>query len=169
MASVDPGIVAIGSFVYGNTEADADYMFEWCRQRDRPIHLSVFEPGFLRAALRRLDAGTLPGRVKIQLYFGAAAPFGLPPTRTSLDAYLAMLDGTGLSWMVGVMGGDVVACGLAAAAIEAGGHVRVGLEDHRGAEPARNEDLVTAAVELVQALGAEVATSELVPELLARE
>ena len=168
MASADPGIVSIGSFVYGNTVADADYMFEWCRQRDRPIHVSVFEPGFLRATLRRLEAGTLPDRVKIQLYFGAAAPFGLPPTETALAAYLSMLDGTGLPWMVGVIGGDVVACGLAEMAIEAGGHVRVGLEDHRGAEPARNEDLVTGAVELVQALGAEVATSEQVSELLTR-
>jgi 3-keto-5-aminohexanoate cleavage enzyme len=169
MASADPGIVVIGSFVYGNTVADADYMFEWCRQRDRPIHVSVFEPGFLRAVLTRLQAGTLPNRVKIQLYFGAAAPFGLPPTTASLAAYLAMLDGTGLPWMVGVIGGDVVASGLAAAAIEAGGHVRVGLEDHRGPVPARNEDLVTEAVELVGALGAEVATSEQVAELLVRD
>jgi len=169
MASADPGIVAIGSFVYGNSAADAEYMFDWCRRRDLPVHVSVFEPGFLRAALKHLEAGTLPRRTKIQLYFGAAAPFGLPPTTTSLAAYQAMLDGTGLPWMVGVMGGDVVACGLAAAAIEGGGHVRVGLEDHRGSAPARNEDLVTEAVELVATLGAEVATSEQARELMVVE
>jgi uncharacterized protein (DUF849 family) len=67
-----------------------------------------------------------------------------------------------------VIGGDVVACGLAAAAIEAGGHVRVGLEDHRGPSPARNDDLVTEAVALTGALGADVATSEQALELMVR-
>ena len=168
MASADPGVVSIGPFIYGNSTADADYMFEWCRSRDLPVHVSVFEPGFLRAVLTRLRAGTLPERVKVQLYFGAAAPFGLPPTAASLHAYLAMLEGTGLPWMVGVMGGDVVESGLATLAIESGGHVRVGLEDFHGATTPRNEDLVTAAVELVGALGVEVATSEQAPELFHR-
>ena len=168
MASADPGIVAIGPFVYGNSSAVADYMFEWCRSRDLPVHVSVFEPGFLRAVLGHLEAGTLPDRVKIQLYFGDAAPFGLPPTAASLDAYLAMLDGTGLPWMVGVIGGDVVASGLAERAIGAGGHVRVGLEDHRGPNRPSNEDLVVGAADLVRALGGEVATSEQARELLAR-
>jgi 3-keto-5-aminohexanoate cleavage enzyme len=166
MASADPGIVAIGSFIYGNSAADAAYMFDWCRQRDVPVHVSVFEPGFLRAVLGHLEAGTLPPRVKIQLYFGAGAPFGLPPTAISLAAYLAMLEGTGLPWMVGVMGGDVVASGLAEVAIGAGGHLRVGLEDHRGPVAARNEDLVTTAVDLVRSLGAEVASCEQALDLL---
>jgi uncharacterized protein (DUF849 family) len=166
MASADPGIVCIGPFVYGNTASDAAYMFDWCRTRDLPVHVSVFEPGFLRAVLAHRQAGTLPRQVKIQLYFGDAVPFGLPPTRTSLDAYLAMLDGTRLAWMVGVMGGDVVASGMAAQAIDAGGHVRVGLEDFHGHTNPTNEDLVTRAVGLVRELGCEVATSEQARELL---
>ena len=166
MASADPGIVSIGPMVYGNTASDAAYMFEWCRQRDLPVHVSVFEPGFLRAVLEHRRAGTLPRQVKVQLYFGAAAPFGLPPTRASLDAYVAMLDGTDLPWMVGVMGGDVVECGLAAHAVELGGHVRVGLEDFRGDGAPSNESLVVGAVELVASLGAEVATVEQAREVL---
>ena len=168
MASADPGIVSIGPMVYGNTADDAAYMFSWCRERDVPVHVSVFEPGFLRAVLEHRRAGTLPRQVTVQLYFGAAAPFGLPPTRSSLDAYVAMLDGTGLPWMVGVMGGDVVSCGLAAHAVELGGHVRVGLEDFRGTAGAApsNESLVLGAVELVASLGAEVATIEQARELL---
>jgi len=166
MASADPGVVAIGPALYGNSAADAEYTFEWCRTRDVPVHVSVFEPGFLRAVLQHQRAGTLPRRVKVQLYFGAAVPFGLPPTRASLDAYVAMLDGSGLPWMVGVMGGDAVGCGLAAMAIEAGGHVRVGLEDFGGAGTPTNESLVVAAVELVRGLGCEVATSEQALELL---
>lgn len=167
MASADPGIVSIGPFVYGNTSTDASYMFEWCRTRDLPVHVSVFEPGFLRAVLEHKRAGTLPRQVKVQLYFGAAVPFGLPPTRASLDAYVAMLDGTGLPWMVGVLGGDVVGCGLAADAIELGGHVRVGLEDFHGRTNPTNQELVGRAVDLVGSLGAEVATIEQAREVLA--
>lgn len=51
MASADPGTVSIGPLVYGNTAADASYMFSWCAARDVPVHVSVFEPGFLRAVL----------------------------------------------------------------------------------------------------------------------
>src|SRR5688500_8480571 len=135
-------------------------MFEWCRARDLPVHVSVLEPGFLRAVLAHRAAGTLPRRVKVQLYFGDHVPFGLPPTRAALDAYLALLEGTGLTWMVGVMGGDVLASGMAEWAIDAGGHVRVGLEDYYGHSNPTNEDLVIGAVKLAGDLGVEVATSE---------
>jgi len=166
MASADPGIVSIGSLVYGNSAADAAYMFEWCRARSLPVHVSIFEPGFLRVVLHHQRAGTLPDSVKIQLYFGGAAPFGLPPTRASLDAYAAMLDGTGLPWMVGVIGGDVLANGFAAAAVERGAHLRVGLEDFRGEGTPRNEDLVAAATTLVRDLGLEIATPPQTLEIL---
>lgn len=166
MASADPGVVAIGPIVYGNTADDIAYMFEWCRTRDVLVHVSVFEAGFLRAVLAHLRAGTLPSRVKIQLYFGDALPFGLPPTPASLDAYLAMLDGTGLPWMVGVMGGDVLSSGMAARAVELGGHIRVGLEDFHGRTTPRNQDLVAAAVDLVRSLSCEVATSDQARQIL---
>jgi hypothetical protein len=52
----------------------------------------------------------------------------LPPTRAALDAYLEMLDGASLPWAVAVIGGDVIASGLARLALERGGHLRVGLE-----------------------------------------
>jgi uncharacterized protein (DUF849 family) len=167
MASADPGIVSIGPFVYGNSPTDISYMFEWVRKMDVPVHVSVFEPGFLRAVLAHQRAGTLPRQVKIQLYFGDRVPFGLPPTRTSLDAYLALLDGSGLQWMAGVLGGDVLASGMAAWAIEAGGHVRVGLEDFydRHTNPS-NEDLVVKATELVQSLGCEIATCDQARDIL---
>ena len=168
MASADPGIVSIGPMVYGNSASDASYMFEWCRTRNLPVHVSVFEPGFLRVVLRHLGAGSLPDRVKVQLYFGGVLAFGLPPTLASLDAYAAMLDGTGLPWMVGVMGGDVLANGFGAAAVARGGHIRVGLEDFRGATTPRNEDLVAGAAKMVMDLGAEVATSVQTLEVLDR-
>lgn len=134
---------------FGNSASDADYIFQWCRETDMPVHVSIFEPGMLRLTLAHLRAGSLPRHTKIQLYFGGpAALFGLPPTKASLDAYVAMLNGAGLPWMVGVMWGDVLGSGLAESALKAGGHIRVGLEDYAGPEQPTNEHLVERAVQL---------------------
>lgn len=169
LAIIDPGSVSLGpydaeglpmaiDFVYQNTFADVRYMADSCRSRGLGAHISIFEPGFLRVALDYTRAGRFPRALKIQLYFGGPAlPFGLPPTVESLDAYLAMLAGTDLPWMVGVLGGDVRGA-LAEAAIARGGHVRVGLEDHDGADTPRNEELVGEVVELARRHGRPVAT-----------
>lgn len=139
---------------FGNSADDVDLIFGWCREADLPLHVSIFEPGFLRLTLAHHRAGRLPERTKIQLYFGGeAALFGLPPTRAGLDAYVEMLSGTGLPWMVGVPWGDVLGSGLAEAAVRAGGHVRVGLEDYAGAGQPTNEELVAGAAELGVRLG----------------
>ncbi len=169
LALLDPGSVSLGGFdtdglpaaidvVYQNTFADVRYMADVCRARRLAVHVSIFEPGFLRVALAYHGAGRLPP-AKIQLYFGGPAlPFGLPPTAASLDAYLAMLAGSGLPWMVGVLGGDVTST-LAQLAIERGGHVRVGLEDYDGARQPANEELVAAIVAMARRMGRRIATS----------
>jgi len=170
MAIIDPGTVNLApagadglplpiDLVYQNTHADVRAMIDVCRARDLAVHVSIFEPGFLRTALAYRAAGLLP-RAKIQLYFGGAAlPFGLPPTPTSLEAYLAMLDGSGLPWMIGVIGGDVAPT-LAEMAIRRGGHVRVGLEDYAGSRQPRNQELVAEIAALAHRLGRPLATPE---------
>jgi uncharacterized protein (DUF849 family) len=176
MAIVDPGSVSLGPFddqglpapvelVYQNTFADVRYMADRCLERGLAVHVSIFEPGFLRVALAYHAAGRLPP-AKIQLYFGGpAAPFGLPPTASSLDAYLAMLAGTDLPWMVGVIGGDVSST-LAELAIERGGHVRVGLEDYAGSKQPRNDELVDAIVRMARKRGRPIATSAEAAEII---
>ena len=169
LAILDPGSLSLGpvdadglpapiELVYQNTFADVRYMADTCRTRDLAVHVSIFEPGFLRVALAYHAVGRLPP-AKIQLYFGGPAlPFGLPPTRPSLDAYLAMLEASGLPWMVGVLGGDVSTT-LAELAIARGGHVRVGLEDYAGPRQPRNEELVDEIVAMAQRAGRAIATS----------
>jgi uncharacterized protein (DUF849 family) len=153
---------------FGNPAADVDWILRWCRDREVPVHISIFEPGFLRLVLAHHGAGTLPPAVKIQLYLGGDRMlFGLPATPGALAAYLDMLDGTGLTWMAAVYGGDVAAGGIAAVAIERGGHVRVGLEDHHA--PPRmptNVELVAEMADLCRAAGRRPATVEEAPELL---
>jgi 3-keto-5-aminohexanoate cleavage enzyme len=176
IAIIDPGSVSLGLFdadalpmaidlVYQNTFADVRYMADTCCARGLCSHVSIFEPGFLRVALAYHAAGRLPP-AKIQLYFGGPAlPFGLPPTAASLEAYLAMLEGSGLPWMVGVLGGDV-STSLAQLAIERGGHVRVGLEDYAGPRKPRNEELVAEIVEMAVRSGRPVATPAQAAEII---
>lgn len=168
MGLIDPGSVNLGGLdadgvpaattgVYQNTYADVRYMTDCCRSRSLAPSVSIFDPSFLRLALAYHAAGRLPAGAMIKLYFGGGKPgFGLPPTRPSLEAYLAMLEGTGLPWSVATLGGDVTA-GLAQLAIERGGHVRVGLEDYDGPRQPRNEELVAEVVKLAQAAGRTIA------------
>lgn len=173
---IDPGSVSLApngpdglpmaiDFVYQNTFADVRYMVDVANRHGVAAHVSIFEPGFLRVALAYHAAGQLPP-AKVQLYFGGPdLAFGLPPTRASLDAYLDMLAGTKLPWMVGVLGGDVQAT-LAQLAIERGGHVRVGLEDYAGPGQPSNEELIAQVVELAQRVGRPIATPEQAAELI---
>ena len=169
MPLLDPGTVNFGGLdpdgapgtgdgVYQTTFGDVRWMVDYCREHRLAPSVSIFEPGFLRLALAYHERGELPQGTLIKLYFGEGRSlFGLPPTRTSLEAYLAMLQGTGLPWLVAVLGGDVTD-GLARLAIERGGHVRVGLEDYDGPRQPRNEELVREVVSLAEAAGRPVAT-----------
>ena len=152
---------------FGNTAHDANWALAWFKEREIPVHISIFEPGMLRLVLAHHAAGSLP-QAKIQLYLGGTRMlFGLPANPTGLNAYLAMLEGTGLPWMVAVYGGDVIGAGLARLAVERGGHVRVGLEDHHAPpRTPRNEELVSEAVKLAHAGGRRPATPDEVSEVL---
>lgn len=169
MGLVDPGSVDLGGrdrdglpaavdAVYVNTYADTRHMIERCAAQRLGPSVSIFEPGFLRLALAYHAKGALPRGALIKLYFSGGMPgFGLPPTVPSLDAYLALLEGSGLPWSVAVLGGDVLGT-IAEEALRRGGHLRVGLEDYAGPRTPNNVELVGEAVALVRRLGLRPAT-----------
>ncbi|MEZ5560417.1 MAG: 3-keto-5-aminohexanoate cleavage protein [Pseudomonadales bacterium] len=174
---VDPGTTNIGRFgpdgaprpgelVYQNTYADGVYMVEACRRLGVGLSISIFEPGFLRFVVGYLEAGRLPPGAMIKLYFGGpGVGFGLPPTAASLDAYLGMLDGYDVPWLVSLQGGDVIASGLAERALALGGHLQVGLEPS-GCRERDNRTLVREAVALARRCGRPVADPEQARSLL---
>ncbi|MCK9541458.1 MAG: 3-keto-5-aminohexanoate cleavage protein [Novosphingobium sp.] len=186
-AVVDPGAVAIGRFDGDGLPAGGYYInaFDQIRSAFAQLEawgigaqISVYEPGYLRMALAWHAAGRLPRGSVVNFYFGGAhgpfgrepsLPFGLPPTRAALDAYLDLLGDAGLPWTVSVWGGDVLATELPRLAIERGGHVQVGLESHWDAvERPSNEDQVRAVVELARAAGRPVADRDAALEALGR-
>jgi len=174
---VDPGSTNLGApdddglpvgVVYANAYDDIRSGLALCERLRLGVSLAIYEPGFLRTALAYHRAGRLPAGSMVKLYFGgdyglfATRPgvsFGLPPTESALDAYLDMLEGTDLPWSVSVWGGDLLRTPVARRALERGGHLHVGLEEHFDPErKPTNEELVREATALVAEVGRPVAT-----------
>jgi uncharacterized protein (DUF849 family) len=171
---LDPGSVNLGAqgpdgdplpidFVYVNSPSDVRHEVDGCRRLGLGPSIAVFEPGFLRVVLAYERAGRLPAGALVKLYFSAGGylgdgepMFSPPPIPEALALYLAMLEGSRLPWAVAVLGGSLLDSPLAALALERGGHLRVGLEDHAGAKS--NADEVLRAKALAARHGRRLAT-----------
>ena len=89
---IDPGSVNLGAgFAYVNAGSDIEYQWALCDRHHLVPGMSIFEPGFLRAALSYWHAGKLPAGTMLRFYFGGREIeakggfwFGLPPTETAL-------------------------------------------------------------------------------------
>lgn len=158
---------------FGTSRRVADSM----RARGVPLTIGVYEPVQLRWAMACESAGRLAAGTMIKLYFGGAHSlfeigtrainFGLPPTRQALDMYLSMMEESALPWSVGVMGDPLLDTDVARAALERGGHLRVGIEDIGGVTDDTNLETVHAARALAEKLGRPVATGRTARDVLA--
>lgn len=172
---VDPGSTNVGwpdddglpvGVVYANSYDDIRAGFDLCRRLGLGPSLAIYEPGFLQTVLTYHRAGRLPAGSMVKLYFGGPAglfgkgtgvSFGLAPTRNALAAYLDMLEDTGLPWSVSVWGGDLIETPIARMALEQGGHLHVGLEEHAGDRQPTNVELVAEAAALATSVGRPIA------------
>jgi uncharacterized protein (DUF849 family) len=177
MGVVDPGSTNLGYYgedgyptggAYVNNYADIRYAFHTCRRLGLGPALAIYEPGFLQTVLAYHHAGLLPDGSMAKFYFGGewgmsarsrGVTFGLPPTKNALLAYLDMIGDTGIPWSVSVWGGDLMHTPVARLALEMGGHLHIGLEEHF--DPARkptNMELLEEAVALCESVGRPVAS-----------
>lgn len=173
----DPGSTNIGGpdeeglpvgMVYANSYEDVRTCFAQCERHGLGPSLAIYEPGWLRTVLAFHRAGRLPRGSMVKLYFGAdyglfatrpGVSFGLAPTEHALLAYLDLLEGTGLPWSVSVWGGDLFDTPVARLALERGGHLHVGLEEHFHPErKPTNTEIVEQAVALCREVGRSVAS-----------
>jgi uncharacterized protein (DUF849 family) len=169
------GLPSPEGHAYVNTVAEIHWAFGECRRLCLGPSISIYEPTWLNHTLAFHRAGRLPQGAMIKLYFGGpfgyfargkGVSFGLPPTVTAVDAYLEMLDGSGLPWSVSSLGGDILATPAARHALELGGHIKVGLEDQAGERTPSNEELVAEAVGLAEEVGRPVASCTEAAEIL---
>jgi 3-keto-5-aminohexanoate cleavage enzyme len=174
---VDPGSVnfaryeslAAGEegFVYLNPEGQVRHGLELAaRYRVHPSY-AVYEPGFLRlgAALARVYTNAPTPIYRFMFSDGFA--WGFPPEPYALDAYLSLLrrEAPGAPWMVAGLAVDVRP--LIEAAVDRGGHVRVGLEDAPFGSPMSNLAWVEAGALAIIDAGGRVATAAEVRRTLA--
>jgi uncharacterized protein (DUF849 family) len=177
MAYVDPGSTNVAwlgedglptGYSYVHSFDDIKTFFGFCERRSVGASVAVYEPGWLQTTLLYHRAGRLPRGTMIKLYFcgpydifgrGRAASYGLPPTVAALDAYVGMLDGTGLPWSVSVWGGDLMETPIARRALELGGHLHVGLEEYAGGRTPTNAELIDECAALASSIGRPVATT----------
>lgn len=182
----DPGSTNIGGpdadglpvgGVYSNSYDDIRLALGQCERLQLGPSLAIYEPGWLQTTLAFQRAGRLPRGAMVKLYFGgdyglfATQPgvsFGLAPSENALLAYLDMLAGTRLPWSVSVWGGDLFETPVARRALELGGHLHVGLEEHFHPDhKPSNREIVEQAVALVAEVGRPVATTADAARLLA--
>ena len=175
---VDPGSTNLGypgpdglpkGFSYVNSYSDIAYAFGLAETLGFAPSLAIYEPGFLQTVLTWYRAGRLPRGTMAKFYFGGewgltargrGVTFGLPPTRKALLAYLEMLEGTSIPWSVSVWGGDLLQTPVARLALELGGHLHVGIEEHF--DPQRtptNLELLEEAKALCASVGRPLAST----------
>ena len=133
------------------------FLVELYRQtQDRQVvpEFELFELGHVQALSRLLDECGLPHGGKVHVDFVTGVPGGMPGTPQALLAGVAMLPPEVTSWSATGIGRAHLP--IAATALAAGGHLRVGMEDNlvyaKGRRVAHNRELEARAAELATLL-----------------
>ncbi|WP_095588645.1 3-keto-5-aminohexanoate cleavage protein [Actibacterium ureilyticum] len=122
--------------------------------------IEAFDTGHLWFARQLVDEGTLMGPALVQLCMGV--PWGAPD---DLNTFLAMVNNVPDDWIWSAFSLGRHQMPYVAAAVLAGGNVRVGLEDNLWLGKGRlatNAELVERAVGIIENLGARVIGPEAV-------
>jgi len=147
-------------FVYPNPETHLRHGLALAQRYAFVPSYAIYEPGFIRlgAALARRYPGAR--QAVYRLMFSNQYTFGFPPEAYGIDSYRHMLEAEvpGAPWMVSGLGVDLRK--VLPYALEAGAHVRVGLEDAPLGTDRPNLAWVRDAVKAVAAAGKSLATVE---------
>jgi uncharacterized protein (DUF849 family) len=116
--------------------------------------IEAFDTGHLWFAKELVKEGVLEAPALVQLCMGV--PWGAPD---DLNTFMAMVNNVPDDWQFSAFSLGRHQMAYVAAAVLAGGHVRVGLEDNLWLEKgvlATNAQLVARAVEIIERMGARV-------------
>ena len=116
--------------------------------------IEAFDTGHLWYAKQLVADGIIEKDVLVQLCMGV--PWGAP---NDLNTFMAMVNNVPENWTFSAFSLGRNQMPFVAAAILAGGNVRIGLEDNLWLKKgvlAKNEDLVARAREIIEAMGSEV-------------
>ena len=147
---------AESDYVMTNTPGTLRAMGAMMRDMGVLPEIEAFDTGHLWFAKKLVEEGVLPSPALVQLCMGV--PWGAPD---DLNTFMAMVNNVPPGWTFSAFSLGRHQMPYVAAAVLAGGNVRVGLEDNlwlAKGQLATNAQLVEKAVTIIENLGAHVIT-----------
>ena len=148
--SLTCGTTNFGDDVFLNPWGFMSDLYVQAQEREVVPEFELFDLGHVHALRRLLDTHGLPFGGRVHVDFVTGVPGGMPATTAALMAGVAMLPAEVTSWSATGIGRGHLP--IMAAALSAGGHLRVGMEDNvvfaRGQVVQHNDELVARAAEL---------------------
>ena len=145
---------SLGDYVMTNTPSMLRAMAKMMTDLGVRPEIEVFDTGHLWFARQLVEEGLIEDPVLVQLCMGI--PWGAPD---DLNTFLAMINNVPAGWTFSAFSIGRNALAYPAAAVLAGGNVRVGLEDNLYLSKgvlATNAQLVEKAVTVIEGMGARV-------------
>lgn len=159
MATLDAGTTNFGDDIFVNTWPSLVNFAKKMKEFNVKPEIEVFDRGMIENAVRLHKMGLIDAPMHFDFVLGV--PGGMPATMEDLMHMVRSIP-CGSTWTVAGVGRYQLP--MAAAAIIAGGHARVGLEDNiyykKGVLVKSNAELVERVVRLANELGREVATPD---------
>ena len=148
--SLTCGTTNFGDDVFLNPWGFMSDLYVQAQEREVVPEFELFELGHVHALARLIDRHGLPFGGRVHVDFVTGVPGAMPGTTAALMAGVAMLPAEVTSWSATGIGRSHLP--VMAAALSAGGHLRVGMEDNimyaRGRPVQHNDELVARAAEL---------------------
>jgi uncharacterized protein (DUF849 family) len=152
--SLTCGTTNFGDGVFLNPWGFMRDLYRLAQEREVVPEFELFELGHVHALRRLIDECGLPYGGKVHVDFVMGVPGSMPGTPQTLMAALALLPPEVTSWSATGIGRTHLP--IAATALSAGGHLRVGMEDNliyaKGQPVTHNRELVSRAAELATLL-----------------
>lgn len=148
--SLTCGTTNFGDDVFLNPWGFMVDLYRQAQEREVVPEFELFELGHVHALRRLIDECGLPYGGQVHVDFVMGVPGAMPGTPQTLLAALELLPPEVTSWSATGIGRTHLP--VAAAALSAGGHLRVGMEDNlvfaKGRPVTHNKELVARAAEL---------------------
>lgn len=141
-----------------NTPKAIRYGMELAASLNLNATMAIYDPGYLRYAAL-LDAALMNAPKPIYRFmFSEQLTFGFPPRIYALEAYMELYNELGLKapWMIAGLGVDLT--DLIGPVVNAGGHIRVGLEDYLLGTVYSNQELMCEVKVLIEDAGGRLGT-----------
>ena len=155
---------AEADYVMTNTPGMLEAMGSMMTELGVKPEIEAFDTGHLWFAKKLVEDGILDSPAMVQLCMGI--PWGAPD---DLNTFMAMVNNVPADWNWSAFSIGKNEMPFVAAAVLAGGNVRVGLEDNLWLDKgvlASNESLVERAVTIIEAMGSSIMTPAQVREKL---